>query len=178
MLVLAAGRQTIPAGLSAPILLAGDAARLGLATRRGLSRSRGALRASSQPRRCPLRAPVPTCSVRGISGVGAWVSITEGTQIGRHVTECCYESKGIVETHNNKNMKLRDFGRCVLDTAGSLSSSGFKHQTDRVNGLRKVTKWSVILKNAPVVQRVRSLPPECRMTVGRDVMFDPEEVVT
>ena len=73
MFFLAAGGQTVPVGLSAPILLGGDAAMLRLATRRGRSGSPGAWPASSQPRGCPLRALGPTCSVRGISGVGAWI---------------------------------------------------------------------------------------------------------
>ena len=74
MLVLAAGLRTIQVGLSAPILLGGDAAMLAFSNRHDHSGSPGAWPASSQPRGCPLRAPVPTCSVRGISGVGAWIS--------------------------------------------------------------------------------------------------------
>ena len=74
MLFAAADQPTFQAGPSVPVLLGVDAARLRPATCRGRPRCRGALRASSLQRGCPLRAPVPTCLARGISGVGAWIS--------------------------------------------------------------------------------------------------------
>ena len=75
MLVLAAGLRTIQVGLSAPILLGGDAAMVALANRHDHSGSPGAWPASSQQRGCPLRALCTTSLARGISGVGAWISV-------------------------------------------------------------------------------------------------------